>query len=78
MLKFSFRILKPWLLAFVIKKFGEKFESRFKQEFGKRYSSNQNAGPVAATKKNTSVINGKSSKKVIKNVGEYVDFEEIE
>lgn len=73
LIKFAFRLLKPWLIAYFLKKVGDKF----KQEFKPRYT--QNTTYTNNTKnENAHVINNKSSKKATKKVGEYIDFEEID
>lgn len=70
-LKFLIRLVTPYLMRYITKKAGQKFESFF----------NENP-PVNATSKNAGEItidkmpsrNARTSKKV----GEYVEYEEVE
>ena len=67
-LKILTRIFAPVLLRYVSKKAGEKFQQQFNQY---QHKTNQYEGEVTIDKK----PNRKSSNK---DVGEYIDYEEID
>ena len=72
LLKYLGRILAPILL----KRFANKMQDRFQQQFNRKYQNTQSQpqeeGSVTIEKTNTSTQT-KSA-----NVGDYVDFEEVE
>lgn len=55
-----------------MKKMGQKFEKQFNQQFGGVHQSQQKKGKVSIDKK------PKKNKASNKNVGEYIDYEEID
>tara|TARA_B100000929_G_C15439149_1_gene397435 strand:- start:547 stop:714 length:168 start_codon:yes stop_codon:yes gene_type:complete len=55
-----------------MKKMGRKFEQQFNQQFGGRQASQEPKGKVSIDKK------PKAGKGSNKNVGEYIDYEEID
>jgi len=67
-LKILTRIFAPVLLRYVSKKAGEKFQQQFNQY---QHQTNQDEGEVTIDKK----PKRKSSNK---DVGEYIDYEEID
>ncbi|MUP42940.1 DUF4834 family protein [Christiangramia aestuarii] len=72
-LKILLRFFGPLLLKYFIKKMGKKFESQFNQQFGgQQQTRKQEKGKVTIDKK------PKSGKGSNKNVGEYIDYEEID
>jgi hypothetical protein len=68
-LKYTIRLLAP----FLIKRFANKMQDKFRQEFNQQYKNNDSKeGDVTIeNKKNSS--NSKTD-----NVGDYVDFEEVD
>jgi hypothetical protein len=75
-LKILFRLLKPYLFKFIAKKAGQRFE----QTFGHN-PNNQNTQKSKSKDKEgrVSIDQMPSKKKSSKsNVGEYVDYEEID
>ncbi len=67
-LKVVTRIFGPLLLKYVTKKAGEKFKQRFEQYQEPEYSQE---GEVTIEKKSKSTSSNK-------DVGEYIDYEEID
>ncbi len=72
LIKYLFRIFAPIL----IKRFANKMQDRFQQQFNQQYqnqqSPSQKEGEVTIEKKHASI------KTKSENIGEYVDFEELE
>lgn len=70
---FGFKILIRWFGPMILKYFLKKIGSKFQQQF------NQETNPEA-TKKGDVVIEKKpkTGRKSNKNVGEYIDYEEID
>ena len=72
-LKIFFRFFGPLILKWFMKKMGQKFEKQFNQQFGgQQQTQNQKKGKVTIDKK------PKAGKGSNKNVGEYIDYEEID
>jgi len=71
-LKILLRFFGPLLLKYFMKKMGRKFEKQFNQQFGGAHQPQDKKGKVSIDKKPK---NGKQSNK---NVGEYIDYEEID
>ena len=67
-LKILTRLLGPLLLRYVTKKAGQKFEQHFKQ-----YQP-----PASSTEGEVSIDKKTTKKSTNKDVGEYIDFEEID
>ena len=67
--RFIFKILAPILLSIFIKKSSQRFEQNFNQ---KQSNQREEEGNVSIDKNISSASNKKSD-----NVGDYVDFEEI-
>ena len=67
--RFIFKILAPILLSIFIKKSSQRFEQNFNQ---KQSNQREKEGNVSIDKNISSASNKKSD-----NVGDYVDFEEI-
>ena len=67
--RFIFKILAPILLSIFIKKSSQRFEQNFNQ---KQSNQRKEEGNVSIDKNISSASNKKSD-----NVGDYVDFEEI-
>tara|TARA_B110000459_G_scaffold83264_1_gene93549 strand:+ start:302 stop:568 length:267 start_codon:yes stop_codon:yes gene_type:complete len=68
--KFLFRILAPFLMSRFIKKTSQRFENQFNNNNSKK---EEEEGKVSIDKKKSSQSNKKSD-----NIGDYVDFEEID
>ncbi|MFD1096045.1 DUF4834 family protein [Salegentibacter chungangensis] len=72
---FGFKILIRWfgplLLKYFMRKMGRKFEQQFKQQAG-QYQSGKKEGDISIDKK------PKNKRNSNKNVGEYIDYEEID
>ncbi|OAB78955.1 hypothetical protein ULVI_10290 [Cochleicola gelatinilyticus] len=68
-LKFLIRLLTPYIMRYVAKKAGQKFEQAFGQN--PMRSEPQKEGKVTIDKKPP------STRRTKETVGEYVDFEEI-
>ena len=67
--KYTIRLLAP----FLIKRFANKMQDKFRQEFNQQYKNNDsNEGEVTIENKK------KSSNSKTDNVGDYVDFEEVD
>ena len=67
--KYTIRLLAP----FLIKRFANKMQEKFRQEFSQQYKSNDSKeGEVTIENKK------KSSNSKADKVGDYVDFEEID
>ena len=67
--KYTIRLLAP----FIIKRFANKMQDKFRQEFNQQYKNNDSKeGEVTIENKNKS-SNSKSNK-----VGDYIDFEEVD
>jgi hypothetical protein len=75
-LKILFRLLKPYLFKYVAKKAGQRFE----QTFGHNpYDQNSHKGKSDDMEGSVSIDQMPSKNKSSKsNVGEYVDYEEID
>ena len=72
-LKILFRFFGPMILKYFMKKMGRKFEQQFNQQFGGQQEQKKNKkGKVTIDKK------PKSGRRSNKNVGEYIDYEEID
>ncbi|MDR5590407.1 DUF4834 family protein [Christiangramia sediminicola] len=71
-LKILFRYFGPLILKYFMRKMGRKFEQQFNQQFGGAQPNQQKKGKVSIDKK------PKASKGSNKNVGEYIDYEEID
>jgi regulatory protein YycI of two-component signal transduction system YycFG len=67
--RFIFKILAPILLSIFIKKSSQRFEQNFNQ---KQSNQREEEGNISIDKNISSASNKKSD-----NVGDYVDFEEI-
>ncbi|MDT0677218.1 DUF4834 family protein [Autumnicola musiva] len=68
-LKILFRLLGPLLLKYFMKKMGKKFQDQFNQY---QQPSQEKKGKVSIDKK------PRKGSKSNKNVGEYIDYEEID
>ena len=67
--KYTIRLLAP----FIIKRFANKMQDKFRQEFNQQYKNNDSKeGEVTIENKK------KSSNSKTDKVGDYVDFEEID
>lgn len=67
--KYTIRLLAP----FLIKRFANKMQDKFRQEFNQQYKNNDSMeGEVTIENKK------KSSNSKIDKVGDYVDFEEVD
>ena len=67
--KYTIRLLAP----FLIKRFANKMQDKFRQEFNQQYKNNDSKeGDVTIENKK------KSSNSKTDNVGDYVDFEEVD
>ena len=67
--KYTIRLLAP----FLIKRFANKMQDKFRQEFNQQYKNNDSKeGEVTIENKN------KSSNSKTDKVGDYVDFEEVD
>jgi len=71
-LKILFKFFGPLILKYFMKKMGRKFEKQFNQQFGGAQPSQEKKGKVSIDKK------PKGGKGSNKNVGEYIDYEEID
>ena len=71
-LKILLRFFGPLLLKYFMKKMGRKFEKQFNQQFGGAQQPQDKKGKVSIDKK------PKNEKQSNKNVGEYIDYEEID
>ena len=72
LIKVFTRLLAPILLTRFINKIQERFRNQYNYEYHKSENSNEKEGKVTLEKNNN------SSKTKLDNVGDYVDFEEIE
>ena len=67
--KYTIRVLAP----FLIKRFANKMQDKFRQEFNQQYKNNDSKeGEVTIENKK------KSSNSKTDKVGDYVDFEEVD
>ena len=67
--KYTIRLLAP----FIIKRFANKMQDKFRQEFNQQYKNNDSKeGEVTIENKK------KSSNSKTDRVGDYVDFEEVD
>ncbi len=67
--KYTIRLLAP----FLIKRFANKMQDKFKQEFNQQYKNNDSKeGEVTIENKK------KSSNSKTDKVGDYIDFEEVD
>ena len=67
--KFTIRLLAP----FLIKRFANKMQDKFRQEFNQKYKNNDSKeGEITIENKK------KSSNSKTDKVGDYVDFEEVD
>ena len=67
--KYTIRLLAP----FIIKRFANKMQDKFRQEFNQQYKNNDlKEGEVTIENKK------KSSNSKTDKVGDYVDFEEVD
>ncbi len=67
--KYTIRLLAP----FIIKRFANKMQDKFRQEFNQQYKNNDSKeGEVTIENKK------KSSNSKTEKVGDYVDFEEVD
>lgn len=67
--KYTIRLLAP----FLIKRFANKMQDKFKQEFNQQYKNNDSKeGEVTIENKK------KSSNSKTDRVGDYIDFEEVD
>ncbi|MCB7480400.1 DUF4834 family protein [Christiangramia sediminis] len=71
-LKIFLRFFGPLILKWFMKKMGQKVEKQFNQQFGGARQSQEKKGKVSIDKK------PKENKGSNKNVGEYIDYEEID
>jgi hypothetical protein len=71
-LKILIRFFGPILLKYFMRKMGQKFEQKFNQQFGGTPPPQDKSGKVSIDKK------PKTSGQSNKNVGEYIDYEEID
>ncbi|MCF4101478.1 DUF4834 family protein [Gillisia sp. M10.2A] len=69
---FAFKIFIKWFGPLILKYFLKKIGSKFQQQFTQAQSSTKKEGDVVIDKKE------KGKKKSNKNVGEYIDYEEID
>ena len=69
-LKLILRWLGPLLLRYILRKVGKKFEQKFTQQDPGRRKEKE--GDVSIEKK------PKNARKTKKDVGEYIDYEEID
>ena len=67
--KFLFRIFAPFLMSRFIKKTSQRFEHKFNRDNSKK----EEEGKVSIDKNKSSQSHKKSD-----NIGDYVDFEEID
>ncbi|GAA0719845.1 hypothetical protein GCM10009430_19360 [Aquimarina litoralis] len=71
-LKILTRLFGPLLLRYVTKKAGERFQQQFQQQF-QQYNQSQSSGDNDVT-----IDKKPKQKSTNKDVGEYIDFEEID
>lgn len=71
-LKILLRFFGPLILKYFMKKMGRKFEKQFNQQFGGQQQPPDKEGKVSIDKK------PKGNRESNKNVGEYIDYEEID
>lgn len=72
-LKILFRWFGPIILRYFMKKMGRKFEQQFNQQFGGHQQREpKKEGKVSIDKKPS------GKRRSNKNVGEYIDYEEID
>lgn len=71
-LKILFRLLGPLLLKFILKRVGKQFEKKFGSFDTSRTSKKKKEGEVSIEKR------PKNTRKSKKNVGEYIDYEELD
>ncbi len=69
---FAFKIFIRWFGPIILKYFLKKIGSKFQQQFNGQTPSNEKKGEVVIEKK------PKKGSKSNKNVGEYIDYEEID
>ncbi|HET8838743.1 MAG TPA: DUF4834 domain-containing protein [Flavobacteriaceae bacterium] len=69
-LKFIFRLYGAAILRFIFRKIGQKFEKKFREQ--------QGFPPPQRERKTTIDKNKPKSRKAKKEVGEYIDYEEID
>ena len=69
---FAFKIFIKWFGPLILKYFLKKIGSKFQQQFTQAQSSTKKEGDVVIDKKDT------GKKKSNKNVGEYIDYEELD
>ena len=73
---YLFKMIMRWLTPFLLKYFANKMQDRFEQQFNQHYQNQQHQseeeGSVIIDKTNT------SNQKKSNNLGEYVDFEEVD
>ena len=70
LLKFLFRIFAPILMSRFIKKTSQRFEQQFNQH---QSNKREDEGKVSIDEKTSTDSNKKSD-----NIGDYVDFEEVD
>lgn len=71
--KILFKYFGPVILRYFMKKMGKKFEKQFQQQYGGfKNRTEKESGQVSIDKK------PKRNRKSGKNVGEYIDYEEID
>ena len=66
------RLLAPFLLKYFANKMQDRFEQQFKQQHQDQQSKAQEEGKVTIEKSKN------SAQSKSKNLGEYVDFEEVD
>ena len=67
--KYTIRLLAP----FLIKRFANKMQDKFRQEFNQQYKNNDSKEGEVTIENNKKSSNSKTDK-----VGDYVDFEEVD
>ncbi len=72
LLKYLGRILAPFLMKKFLRKMGARFQQQTHHQYQDTNNSNQEEGEVTIEQPQT------SNKKKTRDVGDYVDFEEVE
>ncbi|QIE58607.1 DUF4834 family protein [Rasiella rasia] len=75
-LRFSWKLAKPYLMRYIAKKMGERFE----KSFGANPFGNNPFGKNTQEEEGTITIDrdAPNTRRTSKKVGDYVDFEEVE
>ena len=69
---FFFKYIIRLLAPFLIKRFANKMQDKFRQEFDQQYKNDSKEGEITIENKK------KSSNSKTDKVGDYVDFEEVD